>query len=199
VNLRSFVLTALLGLCAGCSTVPRMTPEDLKTAQPLDALGLVTVSIGIGKLDPVMPAGKKVGNIYNSFGKATAALRSGLETRGTYRKFFYEELREAGYVTAGNETIFEARDLTKAQIIIGGDIVDAKVNIFESMKTDTIEYGITVLWRVFDRKTEREIFQTQTGGAAKNEVFAQAEVDAFRAAFLKLLSESAFVDTLKKR
>jgi hypothetical protein len=190
----------VLGLAlfaAGCSTVPRMPPNDFMTAQPLDVLGVVTIPVGIGKLEPTMPVGEKVGSVYNSFGKAKTELRSGLETRGAYRKYFYEELRKAGYETAGNETIFEARDLSKARVVIGGDIIAANVNVFESMNTDTIEYGLTILWRVFDRRTEREIFQTQTKGAAQSEIFIQAEVGAFRAAFLNLLASSAFVDALK--
>jgi len=193
-------LVLLLGVLSGCATAPlRLAQKDFQTAQPLDVLGIVTVPIGVGKLDPVMPVGTKVGNIYNRFGKAKTALRSGLETGGTYRKYFYEELRKAGYETAGNETIFEARDLTKARVIIGGDIIDAKVNVFQSKKEETIEYGITILWRVFDRKTEREVFQAQTRGAAKQPSFTQAEVGAFRAAFLKLLAQSDFVDALKSR
>ena len=179
--------------------MPQLTQEDFRTAQPLDALGIVTVPVGIGKLDPVMPVGTKVGNIYNRFGKAKTALRSGHETGGAYRKSFYEELRKAGYETAGNETIFEARDLAKAQVIIGGDIINAKVNVFQSSKDEVIEYNITILWRVFDRKTEREIFEAQTRGAAKDESFIQAEVGAFRASFLKLLAQSDFVDSLKDR
>ncbi|MBP9865606.1 MAG: hypothetical protein KBC91_04290 [Candidatus Omnitrophica bacterium] len=187
------------GFAWGCAAAPKMPPEAFLTATPLPVLGLVSVPVGIGKLDPVMPVGKKVGDIYNNFGKATAALRSGVETRGAYRKYFYEELRKAGYETAGNETIFEARDLAKARIIIGGDIVDAKVNVFQSMKDESIEYAITILWRVFDRQSEREIFEAQTQGAAKDESLIRAEASAFRAAFLKLLAQSNFVDALAER
>lgn len=183
---------------SGCSTMPpRMTEDRSEPAQTLDVSGVVTVPVGIGKLDPVMPVGQKVGSVYNRFGKAKTELRSGLETSGTYRKYFYEELRKAGYRTAGNETIFEAHDLTKAQVIIGGDIVDAKVNVFQGMKTETIEYDITIFWRVFDRKTQKEVFEAQTRGAAKSEFFLEAEVEAFRTAFLKLLAQSDFVDALK--
>jgi hypothetical protein len=49
------------------------------------------------------------------------------------------------------------------------------------------------------KELQKEIFETQTKGAGTDEVFIQAEVQAFRAAFLKLLSESAFVDALKSR
>lgn len=199
LRIGQLIFPAMILLTAGCAgALPRLAEEDFLMAEPLDALAVVTVPVGVGKLDPIMAAGTQVGSIYNSFGRAKAALRSGLETRGTYRKIFYEELRKAGYETAGNETIFEARDLSKARVIIGGDIVSARVNVFESTKEDTVEYAISIVWRVFDRRSEREIFETQTKGAAKSVDFTSAEVGAFRAAFLKLLAESQFVDSLKR-
>lgn len=124
---------------------------------------------------------------------------------------FMQEAAAAGYQLPGQATsadLFTPGNQQKAELIVGGAIVDAKQkgcgqNIF-GMINITMDSSITIDWQVFDPLEKKLVYRVTKEGTTKlkqqlaaDTIPTQAALAAFRESAKALLSDEGFIAAVK--
>lgn len=186
---------ALLG--GGCVAKSQLSPVDFVAPKVINAA--TQDAIAIGKLNMLVPKGKKIGQMRFFFG-ISGDILAGTPNETVYRAIFYEELKKAGYNASEEKSVFERTDLDQGRFIIGGEIKAQSTDIFAYIVRHRIETFYRINWKVYDKRTGKEIYTKETTGAAK--VFklslsSEAMYEGYRVNFQRLLSQPDFVEALK--
>lgn len=191
-------LTILLALScglSGCVGKSQLVSADFSVSAPIESP--TQEPVAVGRLEMLVPKGAKIGKMRTIFG-ISGDILAGIPNETVYRKIFYEELKKAGYKVIEELSVFGRKDLEQARFIIGGEIREQSTNMFMYFVKHRMETSYRINWRVYDNREKKEIYVTETSGAAKSPaISAEAVAEGLRVNFQRLLSDPGFIESLK--
>lgn len=195
-NLRSLVVLSFLSLgLSACGTMPKNFPDTI-AQNPIQVEPKSIPPVSVSKLNMGIKAGTTIGHMYSLFGIPTFKIYAKSFIDPFYEKMFSEELQKAGYEVKGMGTFREA-DLGEARFLIGGELLKAKVNT-HAFLGNYMDAHYVIRWQVFDSKTKKIIYESQTAGGSVNRgIKSYGDIEAFRVAFKNFLADEKFIQTLK--
>jgi hypothetical protein len=207
-----FITAATAFLLVGCMSLTEIRKFDEKTpVQPSGDPG----PIMFRKLLSKLPRGQEIGTV--QVGLLCVAQNKLFWKRGgnvnigddELADLLRNELVNAGYKVVGDsDSLFEGRNESNAEYLIGGIVKHTAINIcfpqigFGDSATSSGEASIEVEWQIFDRRTRSVIFSAVTGGTGKTTTGPHMGIQAYYEAFAKsvrnLLADSKFVTLMSR-
>lgn len=187
-------------LVTGCQA--KLTIEN--EAVPLSVVdaGTATVSVTKISVDPKL-GDRRIGTYHGGLARIPYKSYTVSELYGPCAQAQVEleiELRNAGYNVIGNDDLFrQGRDMLPAEYLIGGRIVTAAYNSYDSVAGLSSKAAITIQWQLFNNSSDAVVFTSEAHGKAKGPMGSpNTIVGAIKGSFRELLADPDFVSYLQE-
>lgn len=200
-----YTSSLLIGLLLYSCGVGLKTIVPPPHRQPIQVDNEDLPKIAAGKIKSALLPGQVIGGHFDGFAKirqydyyAQGIVESWAEDK--FKNIIYSELSNAGHNVPNYSTIFGESDKYNIRFYIGATITNSIQQSFGTNAGNYTENFLEIEWELFDRVLNKTVFSYKTHGYGRVVGMSiESSLIAFRNCFRNLLSETAFVDILRKQ